>query len=61
MDLNKIYPLLPEECKQQINLVVVKYLGSIAGEIGYSIVEKSPTKPLNLMPNPSFEEKPKRV
>lgn len=61
MDLNKIYPLLPEECQQQINLVVVKYLGSIAGEIGYSVVEKSPTKTLNLMPNPSSEEKSKRV
>jgi hypothetical protein len=61
MDLNKIYPLLPEECKQEINSVVVKYLGSIANEIGFQVIEKSPTKTLNLIPTQSQQEKTKRI
>lgn len=45
MDLNQIYPLLPENEKKEIDQVIVRYLGNLAKGIGYSIVQQHSSVP----------------
>jgi hypothetical protein len=60
MDLNKIFPLLPDSDQSAIKKIVLSYLGSLTKSMGYSMVEdvgESPTTVLS-PPKPVSDRRP---